>query len=224
MTRRLVVAGASRGIGDAVARHFSEQGDEVIALSRGPSRHGRWLGCDLTDAAQIAALPERIGAPIDALIHVAGIWETTAFTQDYAFLSRPVTETANILSVNLLAPILLTQALFPALLQSPAGRVVLIGSTSGLENIGTPEVAYNASKAGLRAAAQALQKITPRIGVTVINPGDVATDGTVAAQASGAMADDGTIPMGDMVATVAFALSLSPGSVLREMTLDPLRS
>jgi NAD(P)-dependent dehydrogenase (short-subunit alcohol dehydrogenase family) len=224
VTRRLVVAGASRGIGDAVARHFSEQGDEVIALSRSPSRHGRWLGCDLTDAAQIAALPELIGVPIDALIHVAGIWETTAFTQDYAFLSRPVTETANILSVNLLAPILLTQALFPALLQSPAGRVVLIGSTSGLENIGTPEVAYNASKAGLRAAAQALQKITPRIGVTVINPGDVATDGTVAAQASGAMADDGTIPMGDMVATVAFALSLSPGSVLREMTLDPLRS
>lgn len=224
MTRRFVVAGASRGIGEAIARYFSEQGDDVVALSRSPARYGRWLGCDLTDAAQIAALPERIGAPIDALIHVAGIWETTAFTQDYAFLSRPVTETANILSVNLLAPILLTQALFPALLQSPAGRVVLIGSTSGLENIGTPEVAYNASKAGLRAAAHALQKVSPRIGVTVINPGDVATDGTVAAQASGAMADDGTIPMGDMVATVAFALSLSPGSVLREMTLDPLRS
>jgi hypothetical protein len=59
--------------------------------------------------------------------------------------------------------------------------------------------------------------------VTVINPGDVATDGTVAAQASGVMADEGAIPMADMVATVAFALSLSPGSVLREMTLDPLR-
>jgi NAD(P)-dependent dehydrogenase (short-subunit alcohol dehydrogenase family) len=223
MTRRLVITGASGAIGEALARHFSVQGDAVIALSRGPSRYGTWHPCDLSDAAQIAALPDRIGTPVDALIHVAGIWEATAFTSDYSFLSRPQTETADILSVNLLAPILLTQALFPALLQSPSGRVVLIGSTSGLENIGTPEVAYNASKAGLRAAAQALQKVSPRIGVTVINPGDLATYGTLAAQASGAMADDGTIPMADMVATVAFALSLSPGSVLREMTLDPMR-
>jgi NAD(P)-dependent dehydrogenase (short-subunit alcohol dehydrogenase family) len=223
VTRRIVIAGASRGIGDAMARQFCGQGDEVISLSRGPSRYGTWLPCDLSDQAQIAALPDRIDAPIDALIFVAGIWEATAFTQDYTFVSRPAAETADILSVNLLAPILLAQALFPALLQSAYGRVVLIGSTSGLDNNGTPEVAYNASKAGLRAAAQALQKAAPRIGVTIINPGDVATADTIAAQSSGRMAADGAIPMADMVATVAFALSLSPGSVLREMTLDPMR-
>lgn len=222
MTRRIVVAGASRGIGAAIASHFVEQGDEVVALSRKASPHGRWIACDLSDAAQISALPDRIGAPVDALIFVAGIWEETAFTPDYDFASRPFAETAAVLSVNLLSPILLAQAMLRPLSQALPGRVVLIGSTSGLDNIGTPEVAYNASKAGLRAAAQALQRACPRIAVTIINPGDVATDEVIAAKSAGRMAQDGAIAMADMVAAVGFALSLSPVSVAREITLDPM--
>lgn len=61
---------------------------------------------------------------------------------------------ANLLSVNLLAPILLVQALLP--MMTPGERVIFVGSTSGLDNFGCPEVANTASKFGLRGAAQAL--------------------------------------------------------------------
>ncbi len=58
------------------------QGSEVISRSRGHAASGRWIACDLTDAASVGQVADEIGGPVDALIHVAGIWEETAFSPD----------------------------------------------------------------------------------------------------------------------------------------------
>jgi len=243
--RRIVVAGASRGIGAALAAHLEGQGDAVIALSRSPAAHGRWIACDLASPAAIAAAAAAIGGRVDALVFVAGIWEATAFSPDYRFDDRPAAETEAILAVNLRAPILLAQALLPALSPGAAGpagpagqagqegqagqagrtgRIVLIGSTSGLENNGAPEVAYNASKAGLRGAAQALAvALAGRgIGVTIINPGDVGSEGVIAGKAAGTMRPGGSIALRDVVAAVDFALGLSATATASEINLVPV--
>jgi 3-oxoacyl-[acyl-carrier protein] reductase len=214
---RIVVTGASRGIGAAIAAHFSRRGDQVISLSRGPASTGDWVHCDLADPAAIQRVAGQIGDPVDALIHVAGIWEETAFSPDYEFASRPATETSRILSVNLQSPILLAQALLPAMTEG--SRIVLIGSTSGLDQIGTPEVAYNASKAGLRGAAQALALARDGVGVTIINPGDVETDEVIAAKADGSMRAGAPITMADVVRATEFALTLSASVVFSEINL-----
>jgi NAD(P)-dependent dehydrogenase (short-subunit alcohol dehydrogenase family) len=223
MTRRIVVAGASRGIGAAVAAHYAGQGDAVIALSRGRAPHGLWLGCDLSDAGQIAGLADRIGGPVDALLYTGGVWEAGAFTEAYRFAASPAEETAQVLAVNLAAPILLVQALMPRM--PPGARVVLVGSLTAMDNTAGVEVANSASKYGLRGAAQALAlTLQPRgVGVTVINPGNVATDEVLADIAEGRFAAQVPIPMADLLAAFDFALGLSSASVVREITLAQMR-
>jgi 3-oxoacyl-[acyl-carrier protein] reductase len=217
VSRRIVLTGASRGIGAAIAAHYVAQGDEVISLSRERAASGRWIACDLLDPSTFGQVTDEIGGPVDALIHVAGIWEETAFSPSYDFAHRPVAETSGILTVNLLSPILLTQALLPVMTQG--ARILLIGSTSGLDQIGTPEVAYNASKAGLRGAAQAFARACRGIGVTIINPGDVESDEVIAAKADGSMRAGAPITMADVVRATDFALTLSASVVFSEINL-----
>ncbi len=110
------------------------------------------------------------------------------------------------------------------MLRAARGRVILTGSTSGLPNIGTPEVAYNASKAGLAAAGQAMQAGlgAEGIGVTVIHPGDVATDEVEADIAAGRYLGAGVVLLDDLAAAIDFALSLSPEGFAGEITMLPL--
>lgn len=220
MTRRVLIAGASRGIGAALARELVAGGDEVITLSRKPAA-GTWIACDLAESEAIRRAAAQVEGPLDALVFVAGIWEENAFSPQYDFATRPWEETQAILDVNLRAPILLAQALIGALQAGNPGRIVLIGSTSGLENIGSPEVAYNASKAGLRGAGQALAAGLGSRGipVSVINPGDVATEAVVESKASGRMAPNAPLAISDVLSAIHFALNLSRTAVSTEINL-----
>lgn len=209
---RVVVAGASSGLGAALAADFAGRGHEVVALSRRPAAAGRWVAADLSGEAGVAAAVAGIGAaPVDLLVHAAGIWEAAAFTPDYDFAASPAAEIRAVLDTNLLAPILLVQALLPQL-AAALGRVIWIGSTSGLPGVGTPEVAYNASKAGMAAAGEALAVALRARGVTVsvLNPGDFGEG-------------PGGIPMADLVAMVRLAAELSPQAVLASAVLQPGR-
>ena len=205
---KVLVSGASRGIGAALAADLIATGHEVWTTSRQPGP-GKWLACDLrrpeTFPDLASALPQ-----LDAVIHSAGIWEATAFSDTYDFATRPARETLDIIAVNLAAPILLTQALLPNL--DTGARIVLIGSINGLERIGRPEVAYNASKAGLRGAAEALHlALRGRHPVTLVHLGDAAT----------VRDEAGLIPVADIVSTVRLALSLSARTYLPELTIEP---
>ena len=104
------------------------------------------------------------------------------------------------------------------------GKIILIGSTSGLDHVGTPGVAYNASKAGLRGAAQALAHALAGQGtaVSILNPGDIGTDDVLAAKAGGMMRPEGSLPMGDLLTAVDFLLALSPEVSFCEINLIPL--
>lgn len=218
--KRIVVAGASRGLGAALSRHLSSRA-EVMALSRGHSDWGSWLPCDLADPAQIASVTSGISGPLDALIVVAGIWETEAFSPTFSLAGSSGEEIDQILAVNLRAPILLAKALASKL---QGGRIVLIGSTSGLDNIGTPEVAYNASKAGLRGVAQALARALrgQEISVSILNPGDIGTEEVLQAKRDGSMRPDGSLLPADLLAAVDFLLALSPSASFCEINLIPL--
>lgn len=71
--RVALVTGASSGLGKGLARRFSEQGWEVISVSRSQSPYGRWISCDLTQKDQRVALIETLKeVPIDLVIQSAG--------------------------------------------------------------------------------------------------------------------------------------------------------
>ena len=218
----VVLAGASRGIGAAAARHLAPRCTRLVAVCRSPAVAGEWVEADLATDAGIDAVAQAVGAdPVDALLYLGGIWEKGAFTEAYRFQDSPADEVRRVIAVNLVAPILLAQRLAPALALAANPRIVLIGSLSGCDGQAGREVANTASKFGLRGAAQALDMtLRPMgIGVTLINPDNVATPEVVADIAEGRFGAQVPLPMADLLATLDYVLALGPDSVPAEIDL-----
>ncbi len=216
--KHFLIFGASRGLGAAFDTGLPEPGDVVWTVSRQrpfslstPSSVQRhWIQADLAHPAASQQIAQTLaGQPLDVLIYNAGIWEDDAFGPAYDFSAVSDADTQRILTVNLTAAITCIQKLLPNLQQSPNGKLILIGSTSGLENIGGPEVAYTASKFGLRGVAHALREnLRPfRIAVTCLNPGSLEGDG---------------IPHADMVALVKCLINLSNATCVKEVDMPAM--
>jgi NAD(P)-dependent dehydrogenase (short-subunit alcohol dehydrogenase family) len=219
----ILITGASKGLGLAYAKTLGRAGDflylvsrtrpEVLGLEDGVKRH--WFEADLTDSSVHKTIAAQIPM-LDAIIHNAGTWESTAFSRDYEFASVPEADTRNIIELNLVAPILLTQALLPQLKTSNNPKIVFIGSINGLENAGMPEVAYNASKFGLRGVAHSLREHlrNERIGVSVLNPGAIGWEGA---------SQDFLIPPSDIVLLTRTILEMSRFGVVKEVDLPAMQ-
>lgn len=116
--RKIVVVGAGSGIGAAVAAHFHQSGDHVLAVDvrENQTPASDHAICDLRDPDAIDALLDRIGAGWDMLAHVAGV-PGTAPADD-------------VLTVNYLGMRLMTEGMLPLLRQG--GSVVAVASTAAL--------------------------------------------------------------------------------------------
>ena len=223
--KTMVVAGASRGIGLAVADHFAGRGAEIISVSRTPSPHGTWIEADLATPSGIDKVVDAVaGRPLDALLYTGGVWEQGAFTAAYAFEQSAMAETDWVIAVNLIAPIKLARGLLPNLRRAANPRVLFLGSVNGLDHAAGREVANSASKFGLRGAAQALQieLSSSRIGFTVVNPGNVATPEVIQDIERGDVPPQTPIAMADLIAVIDCALALSRSSVVTEVNLSQL--
>src|SRR5690348_17264044 len=118
MQRRIVVVGAGSGIGAAVATHFHDRGDHVLAVDvrEHQTPATEYLQCDLRDAASVHALLGQIGSGWDLLAHVAGVPGTAP--------------AADVLKVNYLGMRLMTEGMLPLLRQG--GSIVTVASTAAL--------------------------------------------------------------------------------------------
>ncbi|MFP2926260.1 SDR family NAD(P)-dependent oxidoreductase [Pyxidicoccus sp. 3LG] len=181
--KTVVVTGASRGIGRAVALAFAREGYGVWALARNAdalaslrSEGGERIrphAVDVADEAALLAISKTIlaeGAP-RVLVNNAGIT-----------VSAPLTKTrtedlARVMAVNVTAPFILCRELMPAMAQSGGGRVINIGSMAAVRGIKYTS-AYCASKHALLGMTRALASEYAKKNVTVnaVNPGWVETD------------------------------------------------
>jgi NAD(P)-dependent dehydrogenase (short-subunit alcohol dehydrogenase family) len=177
----VIVTGATTGIGAATAIALAGNGTVVFAGVRNKADAERLtdgkpnirpLRLDVTDASSIAAAAETVraaGIPLRGLVNNAGI----VVAGPLEFVSEA--ELRAQFDVNVLGPIVVTQAFLPQLRQS-RGRVVFVGSISG--RIAMPFIApYSASKFALRALADALRiELEPDgIAVALVEPGSVKT-------------------------------------------------
>lgn len=212
-----LILGASRGLGDAYARHLLRAGDTAWLVSRGRpqlessdgvTRH--WEAIDLSSPDCGERVKQMLGdARLDVVVYNAGIWEHNAFGASYDFASTSDEENARIVTVNLAGAIATLKRLLPNLRQSDNAKVILIGSINGLENNRMPEVAYTASKFGLRGVAHALREHwrQHRIGVTVLNPGSIGP---------------GDVSHADLVAVTRCVIDLSNGSCVKEIDIPSM--
>jgi short-subunit dehydrogenase len=133
------------------------------------------LTVDLNDLDQVEGLIERAEqglGPLDVLVNNAGVEYSSAFAQ------APRSELLETVAVNLTAPMMLTHAALPGMLERGRGHVVFISSAAG--KIGPAyEAPYGATKAGLIALTQGLRREfrNKPVSFSVVTPGFVAGDG-----------------------------------------------
>jgi short-subunit dehydrogenase len=180
--RRVLITGASRGIGEALARRFAEAGATVALVARsadsieklaadlGGSAHP----ADLADATQVSTLVHRVedeAGPVDVLVNNAGVDISQSFT-DYT-----ADDIERIYRVNLLSPIELCRQAIPVMLGRGNGHIVNVSSLAGV-GVFPGLTAYASTKAGLThftAGLRADLKGLP-IGTTVVELGPIPTE------------------------------------------------
>lgn len=223
--KRVLVAGASRGIGLAVADHMVDQCDRLLAVSRTAAPVGEWVQADLSDLTGIETVVNAVGDDVlDALLYMGGTWETHAFTPQYRFETCSDEDIVRVIAVNLVAPILLVKALLPALRRSDNPKIIFMGALSGRDNFPGREVANSASKFGLRGVVHSLREElrSQQIGVTVINPGNVGTPEVLADLAAANLAGGEAIPLSDLLAVIDCILSLSRATCIKEIDVPAM--
>jgi 3-oxoacyl-[acyl-carrier protein] reductase len=190
MSRAVLVTGASRGIGAAVAREFAAAGDRV-AVHYGASRdraeevaaslagEGHVVaGADLADPEAVRAMVDRAAEAlggVDVLVNNAGV-----------FMHHPIDDTtyeewqrawSDTLAVNLVGAANVTWCAVRHMIAAGGGRIVNVSSRGAFRGEPT-QPAYGASKAALIAFGQSLARaLGPhRIAVTTVAPGWTETD------------------------------------------------
>ena len=177
----MLITGASRGIGEAMARRFAKNGARVSVAARSADAlsalaaelSGTAFAVDLLDRSAVDELiprVEREAGPIDVLVNNAGLESSQWLALEEPQWIRDVVR------VNLEAPLILTRAVLPGMLARGCGTVVFTSSLAGTAGFPGMSV-YSATKAGLNNAAAALRlelRDTP-VNVTLVAPGPVDT-------------------------------------------------
>ena len=181
--KNIVLTGASRGIGESIAKKLAENGFNVFGFARNIDRlhslvkngNGRIFAyqIDVTKPDQIQKAYEEIETiygPIDVLINNAGIY------QGIEFYKQDIDRISQIIDTNLKGTLFCTRLVLPYMIKRKKGRIINISSVSGTRGIPL-EVAYGASKHGMIGMADALaQEVKPYgIIITTICPGAVHT-------------------------------------------------
>jgi len=181
--RRVLVTGASRGLGAATVRRLSAAGATVLATARSApaeeSIPARFFTADLADPNGARQLAEQVldaVGGVDVLINNAGAGSAPA-----GVLTRPMQTWQSDLEVNLLSAVRLDQELVPGMVERGSGVVVHVSSIAS--HLARPEqVAYAAAKAALNCYSRALAAEVGPAGVRVVCvlPGFIATQGALA--------------------------------------------
>ena len=212
MSRHVIVTGASRGIGAAIAEYFIAEGDTVVAFSRSataPEGCAKSVAVNVANSEEVSAAVkaavEEFG-PVEVMVANAGI------TRDGIAMRMSDEQWHDVISTNLDGAFYTARAAMASMVRARKGSIIFIGSVSPF--MGVPGQAnYSAAKAGLVGLARSLatEVASRAITVNVVAPGLIDTDMTSDLPSRDAMV--AMIPLGhvgepsDIAAAVGFLAS-----------------
>jgi short-subunit dehydrogenase len=165
MNKRVLITGASRGLGARLAIHFAKAGYDLVLTAREPKSFQHVMSALREYDVEKSLVVGDLTSPgtLEAILKVLEDRPITHFISNAAILgSGRLTSVTNesmrdVLSVNLLAPMLLARSLYRKFLEQKFGTMVFISSMAAYAP-SSGEAAYAASKGGLKPFVQVLRK------------------------------------------------------------------
>jgi len=222
---KLLITGASRGIGKAICEHRLQIGDSVLGLARNPldvSENSNYTPVELDlatvrDDTLFNALAKE-HQDIDGIIACAGFGVFGELEQCSA------KSIEDIFRVNVISQIHLIKSFLPHMKKRASGNIIFIGSESALRG-GRKGSLYCATKFALRGFAQSLRYECSRANITVsiINPGMVRTSFFDDLDFAPGDEPEHAITSQQIADAVDYILSTEPNMVVEEICLQPLK-
>jgi NAD(P)-dependent dehydrogenase (short-subunit alcohol dehydrogenase family) len=186
----ILITGANRGLGLEFCKQYAQENWAVIACCREPEKATALtklktefsnisvLPLDISDLAQIDQLAKKLdGTAIDVLLNNAGIYGDES---GHGFGNLDYTQWQKNMTVNVFAPVKLTEVLLPNLEHGKLKKVVAMSSLMGsIEDNGSGgSILYRSSKTALNSAMKsiAIDIYQKEIAVLILHPGWVKTD------------------------------------------------
>jgi NAD(P)-dependent dehydrogenase (short-subunit alcohol dehydrogenase family) len=172
--KRAFISGSTQGIGYAIARALLHEGATVVINGRDEARVRRsvrdleaevpgarvsGIAADFADAAQVQHLLDAVGA-VDILVNNVGLFEVKPFAE------IPDEDWVRYFEVNVMSGVRLSRAMLPAMIAAGWGRILFVGSESGV-NVPADMTHYGVTKAGMLGRGSGLAELTGGTGVTV---------------------------------------------------------
>ncbi len=232
MSKRVLVTGASQGLGRALAHALARRGHRVVLVARNADalaqcaseiaqahgdRNVAWIACDLRDTDGIAALAgsaEQAFGGIDVLINNAAIGPYRPF------LENSPQDLADLLALNLEAPMRLIHALLPGMLARRDGIIVNIASDLARRPL-AQMAPYVASKHALLGFGASLHRELRGRGVrvTTVMPGII--DSNFNGSTEGSRDPRWALPTADLALQIAALIELPATMVIDELVVHP---
>lgn len=222
----IIITGATKGIGRAMAAAFGAEGANILATGRAEDelnsicREIEQAGAKAVALAADLALeesPARIAeAALDAFGRIDVLINNAAIIHDSAPLVAFDAELwQRVLHVNLVAPALLMQAVLPAMIEQGGGKIINISSIGGRRG-GKGRSAYRAAKAGLINLTESVAAEVKADGIDVncICPGATDTEGFRSAFGHKGRQQDGNLMESSEIAELAMFLASSKASAI----------
>ncbi len=212
---KVLVTGATGGIGQAIARALQARGTNMLLSGRradlleplATEVGGRALVCDLAQREEVERLAAE-SADVDVLVANAALPASGLLTE----LTQEQID--KMIEVNLRAPIALARALVPAMTERGSGHLVFISSLSGVAASPASSI-YSATKFGLRGFALGLREDLRAggVGVSVVLPGFIRDAGMFAEAGISLPRGVGTRSPQDVAAAVIRAIEQNRAEV-----------
>ena len=184
--KKIIVTGATGGIGNSIIKLLSDSGAQILATGtkidkleelKSKFKNVKILNFDISQNQKIEEFIEnaykQIGGGLDCLINNAGI------TQDNLAIRMSLEEWQKVIEINLTATFLLSKFAIKKMLRSKSGKIINITSVvSHTGNLG--QANYTASKAGIIAMSKslAIEYAKKNININCVSPGFIKTDMT----------------------------------------------
>lgn len=227
---KVLITGASEGIGKAIAVELAKKGHELLLLARNTEKLNlvkdmcakegassvSVYSVDLRDSQQLSDFCQQL-SELDGIINNAGIWQKKSPLDEI-----PESELLNVIATNLTGLISLTQKVLPLLRKSQNGFVINISSRSGYAAQAGQSV-YSATKYGVRGFTEVLREDLLDSGIRVAGIYQGGTNTQMFNKAGENFAEEKLatfIPTEELAKVVSFLIERPKGVWLPEIKVE----